>query len=148
MIRKVGTSTLTSVNNVLAVTRRLQALKIAATEAMATEAKQQALEVYGSDGDGAWNENAPATIAWKGHEKIMLGRTGALSEGIEIRPSPNKPTARAVGWFEDDHPDSKLTKAGLAAVHEMDRPWLSQVVDNPAREAAVLNAGRKQFGGF
>lgn len=146
-VRTIGNSKIRSTDRTASFLRKLAMAKQRATTAMAEEAKRQAEEIFSSDGDGTWDPNAPSTVTWKGHEKIMLGRTGALSKDIEIRQSENNPLNKAVGWFDDGHPDTdgRLSKGALAAIHEEDRPWLSKVHDNPTRAEAVLNAGKKQY---
>lgn len=145
--RKIGASTLRVRDNMPRILRMLEERKRRAALAMAEEAKMQAVAVYNSDGDGSWanHPNSPATVAWKGHNKIMLGRTGTLSDDVEIRISPVKPDHWAVGWFQDDHPDSALSKAGLAWQHEATWPWLSKVEDNPIRAEAVYAVGRRVY---
>lgn len=143
---RVGSSTLTSEDNFGPLLLAMARAAPVAALAMAQEAQFQAVGVFDTDGDGTWEPNAPATVEWKDGEKVMLGRTGALSESIEVRDGPS-PKEREVGWFDDPHPDSDLTMAQLALVHETDRPWLSKVHDNADRADKVLAAGAAAYRG-
>ncbi len=148
-VHRIGSSTLTTTNNSGKFRRKMQSAKKAATVAMAKEAKEQAIEVFHSDGNGLWDANAPSTVEWKGHDKVMQGRSndghGTLNQSIEVRDNDPLRGSKATGWFPDPHPDSKLTIAGLAWVHEENYPWMSQVADQPRHEAAVIQAGKDAF---
>lgn len=142
-VRTVGPSRLTTKDNTGKFLRRLQVAQREATKAMAREVRDQAQQIFRGDGDGRWAPNQPSTVEWKGHDKVMEGRTATLSDGIQIRDSGTG--TKAVGWFVEPHPDSDYTQAALAWLHEQDRPWMSQVHDNPVRAEAVVKAGKDAY---
>lgn len=145
--------------------RRVTRASAIAAAKGAEAAKEQLLSIFRSRGGSSpWAGNAPSTIERKGSTKPLFD-TGSLVEGIEIRPKEigSGENSAKVGWFDTPHPNSGLTMAGLAAVHDglsaigggyyeapngamvPHRPHISQVAYNPSMNQEVLTKMELSF---
>lgn len=103
---------------------------ISSAFAAARKTKEAFAEAFETDGFGSWPENRPRTIKWKGHDRILEGRTDTLHNSVKIKQEKSETVTMGsrlvrtefarigIGWLDEDHPDSDLTMAELAALHE------------------------------
>jgi hypothetical protein len=127
-IRRGRNITILDFDNTPRLLAVLPFLKVAAVEMGAAALKREMEKIFATQGgDDPWGPNSDLTIRWKGHNRIMQGRTGSLSDRIDIRigsaeiPPVERPhEQRLIGWFDEPHPDSAtgLTVGEVAMAHE------------------------------
>lgn len=106
------------------------------------------------EGDGMWEPNSPITVLWKGHNRILEGRTGTLKGSVEVRSHsidhppllPSLGSQRLIGFFDEPHPDSDLTVAEIAMVHEFGLPYGENVPGHGTQGSDPMGGMFGQFG--
>lgn len=118
---------------------------------------RQTLESEGGHAGEKWPEKSEPAAEWAGTFELWKGRTRTLRDNLDTRDPNQGPLssgqvsdhARAVGWFQETHPDPGIMEGGrlapklsvgeLAAVHEFGVEQLGDtgIFEVPKRPALI-----------